>query len=195
MARKTRTAPGTIEPLDPWSHASGSNPSNVVAVLVYDGVSTTDVVMAADGLAKPLGAEVRLVSPKPGEVVGVEPARLVRATGFADGNNPTALVIPGGLAWKREAENPEVLEWLTATVASARGVLAVSTGSLILAATGALDGCSATGHWLAADIMADLGGVPSVARVVNNDKIVTASGAHAAADVAKALADEIMYGK
>ena len=195
MARKQRTAPGTIEPLDAWTYATGAGERNVVVVLVYDGVSSTDVVMAADALAKPLAAEVRLVSAKPGEVVGVEPARLVRSVGLEQGVDPTALVVPGGLAWKREAENPVVLEWLGAAVESAHGVLAVSTGSLILAATGALDGCTATGHWLAADIMADLGGVPSVARVVNNDKIVTASGAHAAAAVGNDLASEIMYGR
>ncbi len=192
MARGRRASPGSMPPLQSWSHGDGQN---TVVVFVYDGVSSTDVIVVADALAEPLSATVHLVAAQPGRVVAIEPARTIEAADLQSVSTPMGLVIPGGLAWKREVENPAVMRWLSDTAATSRGVVAVSTGSLLLAATGMLDGCEATGHWLANDLMTDLGATPSFTRVVSDRRIVTASGARAATEAAKELALEMLYGR
>ena len=178
-----------MEPLVGWSRGASVD----VAVLVYRGVSSSEVEMVGDALATPLDATVRLVSAEPGNVVAVEPARLVVAEPLVAVPKPYGLVIPGGLGWRREAERTELISWLKAVVGDARGIIAVSTGSLLLAATGALDGREATGHWLAGDLLAEMGATPSSERVVRTRLLVTASGALAGAEAAAQLAAEMKF--
>ncbi len=195
-----RLAPGSMEPLHGWTaEPSELDPDSnddlrpEIAVLVYRGVSSSEVQMVGDALARPFGARVRLVSADPGSVVAIEPARMIVAEPLSVVARPYGLVIPGGLAWKREAERPEVIAWLSEVIDNARGVIAVSTGSLLLAAIGALDGQSAAGHWLAADLMAEMGAEPSTDRFVHGRLIATASGALAGVDAAEALAKEMRF--
>ncbi len=164
-----------------------------IAVVVYRGVCSSEAEMVGDALATALGATVRLVSPEPGNVVAVEPARLIVAEPLDAAPKPYGLVIPGGLAWRREAERPELVSWLRQATAEARGVIAVSTGSLLLAATGVLEGQTAAGHWLAGDLMAQLGAEPSSDRFVHGRLLVTASGALAGVDAAEELAKEMRF--
>lgn len=185
-----------MEPLGPWSHRPSGGDDRVgweVAVLVYRGVSSAEVQLVADALARPLQASVRLVSADPGPVVAVEPARSILTEPLDAVPAPDGLVIPGGLAWKREAHRPEVAAWLREATESARGVIAVSTGSLLLAAVGKLEGREATGHWLASDLLADLGAHPSSARIVRGRLLVTASGARAGVEAAAELAQEMRF--
>jgi transcriptional regulator GlxA family with amidase domain len=72
-------------------------------------------------------------------------------------------------------------------------VIAVSTGSLLLATTGVLDGQDAAGHWLAGDLLAELGAEPSSDRFVHGRLVATASGALAGVDAAEALAKEMRF--
>ena len=185
-----RAAPGSLPPLSGWSHGTGVP---VVAVLVYRGVSSSEVEMVADALARPLEATVRLVSADPGPVVAVEPARTIVAEPLAAATRPYGLVVPGGLAWRREASRAEVVGWLGEAVGAARGVIAVSTGSLLLAATGALEGQEAASHWLAGDLLSELGASPSAERVVHHRLLVTAAGALAGTEAAQRLAKEMRF--
>ncbi|MGI9598456.1 MAG: DJ-1/PfpI family protein [Acidimicrobiales bacterium] len=187
---KMRLAPGSLEPLVGWSHGDGELD---VAVLVYRGVSSAEVEMVGDALAAPLSATVRLVSPEPGELVAVEPARMIEAEPLAAVPRPYGLVIPGGLAWRREVERPELIEWLQGAMAAARGVIAVSTGSLLLAAMGMLDDEPAAGHWLAGDLLAEMGARPSAERFVHGRLLATASGALAGVEAAERLAKEMRF--
>lgn len=190
-----RPAPGELPALEPWSHApEGGGPSAPdVAVLVYRGASSTEVELVADALARPLGARVRLVSVEGGPVVAVEPSRQVLTEPLATVPAPYGLVVPGGLGWKLESGRPEVARWLQPAVASARGVLAVSTGSLLLAAVGHLDGREATGHWLGGDLLEGMGARSRSDRIVRQRFLVTATGARAGVEAAAELAREMRF--
>jgi transcriptional regulator GlxA family with amidase domain len=165
-----------------------------VAVLVYRGASSSEVELVADALARPLEAKVRLVSADGGPVVGVEPARQILTDPLAAVPSPYGVVIPGGLGWKLEVSRPEVVQWLRGAVATARGVLAVSTGSLLLAAVGHLDDREATGHWLGGDLLAGMGARPSAERIVRGRLLATATGARAGVEAAGDLAREMRFG-
>ena len=105
------------------------------------------------------------------------------------------LVVPGGLGWRDVARDERLTAWLASAAGSARGILAMSTGSLLLASVGALDGRDATGHWLAEDDLARLGAVVRPDRVASAEagRLVTASGAMAAMRVVDELADRVAW--
>lgn len=96
------------------------------------------------------------------------------------------LVIPGGFGTRALLEDGEVLEWIATTAGTARQVMSVCTGALLLARAGLLSGRRATTHWGAYDLLASLD--PSIdvvrtARVVH-DEVVSSAGVAAGIDMA-----------
>ena len=167
-----------------------------IAVLVYRGVSSGEIDEPVRRLAERLGANVVMVGPTLGGIHAVEPSREVEVTCLpVDAPAADVLVVPGGLGWKQVIDDVPTRNWLTAAAADARGILAISTGSLLLASVGRLDGRSATGHWLAEDDLAALGATVSSARTASDDggRVVTASGALAAVQVVDELADQARW--
>ena len=185
-----RRAPGSLPPLTAWTEGRGRYD---IVVLAYRGVSSAEVEMVAGAMAEELEARVVLASPEPGPIVAVDPARMVETVALDDAPEPFALVVPGGLAWRREAESPTTTAWLRTAVGSARGVIAISTGTLLLAAAGLIEGDEAAGHWLAGDLMEELGVRKSSDRVVHDRLLATASGALAGADAARELARAMRF--
>ncbi|MFN3258331.1 MAG: DJ-1/PfpI family protein [Ilumatobacter sp.] len=182
--------------LDPIRGVDGGSDALVVAVLVYRGVSSAEVDVPVTRLAERLGATVVLVGAEVGPVHGVEPARSVVA-GCDPSTAPTVdyLVVPGGLGWKRVLDDDAVRSWLRMAARDARGILAISTGSLLLASVGRLTGKHATGHWLAEDDLAALGAVVETTRIAADDmgRVVTASGALAAASTIDELVERAQW--
>lgn len=163
-----------------------------IGVLVYRGVSSSEVDEPVQRLAERLHADVVFVGASPGLVHAVEPSRPVDVA-FTPDTAPSidVLVVPGGLGWKQVIEDAAIRDWLHHTAADARGILAMSTGSLLLASVGRLEGREATGHWLAAGELAALGATVTTSRTASDDagRVVTASGALAAIQVVDELAD------
>lgn len=150
--------------------------------------------MVAGAMAGELEATVTLAAPEPGPVVAVDPARMVETVPLDRSPSPFALVVPGGLGWRQVADDAESMAWLREAVASARGVIGVSTGTLLLAAAGLITDDEAAGHWLAGDLMEEMGVRKSPDRVVHNRLLATASGALAGADAAADLARAMRFG-
>jgi len=163
-------------------------------------VSSGELELVSLAAAAPLGASITYVSPLPGMVTGVEPARSVEAVALptaGEAAGPTMLIVPGGLGWQTIVELPDFVAWLRVAAEGAKGVVSISTGSLLLAATGLLDGLGATGHWLAHQDLADLGAEAQTGRSVSahNGRWVTASGTQAASVAASELAQRILWGR
>ncbi len=169
-----------------------------IGVLVYRGVTTVEVELAPERLADRTQGETVFVGAAPGPCHGVEPARAVIVDRAPDPDDrPDVLVVPGGLGWRLVADDPVLSSWLAAAADSARGILAISTGSLLLAAAGRLAGRPATGHWLAARTLASLGADVRSERVAQAEagRLVTASGSMAALGAADELADMINWSR
>jgi transcriptional regulator GlxA family with amidase domain len=97
------------------------------------------------------------------------------------------LVYPGGQGTRREAEDPETLEWLRQLAARGTLMTSVCTGSTVFAAAGLLDGRPATTWWGALDRLAAAGrdvDVRGEARFVDDGDVVTAAGVSAGIDMA-----------
>lgn len=167
-----------------------------IAVLAYTGVTTAEMDVPIIKLAEGLHADVVYVGHTATTVVGIEPVRTVHLNATFDDPVGDVLVIPGGLGWKRIAEDTSAMEWLAAAAERASGILAISTGSLILASAGRLAGQRATGHWLARESLAELGAEVTTERITQSadGRVVTASGALAAIEVCDELANRLAWG-
>lgn len=182
--------------LDPIIGVDAGPDALVVGVLVYRGVSSAEVDTPVRRLADRLEATVVLVGAAPGQLHGVEPARsVVAAADPATAPIVDYLVVPGGLGWKQVLDDEALREWLGRAARDARGILAISTGSLLLASVGRLTGKHATGHWLAEDDLAALGAVVETGRTAADDmgRVVTASGALAAVSTIDSLVESAQW--
>jgi transcriptional regulator GlxA family with amidase domain len=97
---------------------------------------------------------------------------------------PTVLIVPGGFGTRIEMRNGTVLSWLRATAARSEIVFSICTGSLLLAAAGALRNLAATTHH---DALGELRSAEPCCqvtddRIVDNGAIVTAAGVSSGID-------------
>ncbi len=195
LIRGTSGARRAPEP-DPLVGRTAPDSALVIGVLVYRGVSSGEVDEPVARLADRLQAGVVFVGAEVGPIHAVEPSREIRVDCTpADAPRVDVLVVPGGLGWKQVIDDPLIRGWLTTAALEARGILAISTGSLLLASVGRLQGRSATGHWLAEQELAALGVNVSSMRTASDDggRVVTASGALAAIQVVDELADQARW--
>lgn len=167
-----------------------------IAVLVFQGVTSAEIDEPVRRMAERLEADVVFVGVASGHVRAVEPARSVHVDVTArDAPSADVVIIPGGIGWERLVADPTLMSWLSGAVTGARGVLAISTGSLLLASAGRLHGQNSTGHWLAKEDLARLGATVRSDRIVRSSdgRIVTASGANAALAAVDELLDRVMW--
>ena len=192
-----RTEEGKRVPeLGPLSGTTRPDAASTIGVLVYRGVSSSEVDEPVLRLAERLQADVVYVGTAIERVHAVEPSRAIDV-GFTPETAPAidVLVVPGGLGWKQVIDDAAIRAWLHRVAADARGILAMSTGTLLLASVGRLEGREATGHWLAAGELAALGATVTATRTASDDagRVVTASGALAAIQVVDELADQARW--
>ena len=171
----------------------------LVGVLVYQGVTTAEIDEPVRRLAAGLDADVVFIAAGIDPVVGVEPVRTVHVS--VTTADPIALrndvlVLPGGLGWERLVDDITMMTWVIHAAKASQGVLAISTGSLILAVAGQLDGHAAAGHWLAHDALSALGAEVHPGRTAQSEdhRTVTAAGAQSAIEAAVELAERIRWG-
>jgi transcriptional regulator GlxA family with amidase domain len=110
---------------------------------------------------------------------------------FEDLTAPDIVVFPGGVGTRVLMTDERVLDWVRAAHATSTFTTSVCTGSLVLAATGLLDGLTATTHWGALDILAQHGATPTGERVVEHldRRIITAAGVSSGIDMALRLVE------
>src|SRR5260370_14592901 len=114
--------------------------------------------------------------------------RIVPDLTMADSPRLDVLVVPGGPGTDDLMEDEKVLEFLAIQGATARYIVSVCTGSLLLGAAGLLRGYRATCHWLFLSLLDPLGAYPTAERVVVDRNRVTGAGVSAGIDCALQLA-------
>ncbi len=183
---------------DPIGPSRRPDASTRIVVLAYRGATTSELDAPVRRLADRLNADVVFVGSERGLVPGVEPARPIVVThGPADAPAADVLVVPGGLGWKRVLDDPALRTWRATTAETARGILAMSTGTLLLASVGRLTDREATGHWLAEAELGRMGARVTGSRAAHDEmgRVVTASGAMAALGVVDLLADSTLWAR
>ncbi|MFE3254286.1 DJ-1/PfpI family protein [Nocardia sp. NPDC059091] len=94
------------------------------------------------------------------------------------------LFVPGGTNGTLAAmRDDSVVRFVAERGGRARWVTSVCTGSLLLGAAGLLRGYRATSHWVARDLLAEAGAIPTDSRVVVDRNRVTGAGVSAGLDL------------
>jgi transcriptional regulator GlxA family with amidase domain len=181
-----------------------TRPRLQIAVLVYDGFDELDAVAPFEVLQ----VASRLGGPFAVELVVAEPgSRLSGANGMPfDASSlralasltPDVVVVPGG-GWNARSEVGAWAEYRRGVIPGElrrlheRGVViaSVCTGSMLLAASGILDGRHATTHHAAIDDLRKHPVQIESARVVDDGDIVTAGGVTSGLDLALWLVERL----
>ena len=156
-----------------------------VAILVHDGVSAAEALAPAEVFGAVPDVAVHFVAHRTGpHATQGRPGVLVADRSVADWPDPDTLVVPGGLGVRRLVEDDALLAWIADAHRTSQWTAGISTGVHLLGAAGVLDGCDATGHWLLLDELRGAGAVASAERLVRHGRVITASGATSAFDLA-----------
>jgi AraC family transcriptional regulator, transcriptional activator FtrA len=162
-----------------------------VVAVAYDGLCTFEFGVAAElfGLARPeLGLDwyrFETVSVDPGPLRMTGGATLDASTDLTRLAGAGTIVLPG---WRDPLERPPdaLLSALRGAHAGGARIMSICSGVFILAATGLLDGRSATTHWRYTDLLARehprIDVQPDVL-YVDNGSLLTSAGSAAGIDL------------
>ncbi|MGZ5332434.1 MAG: DJ-1/PfpI family protein [Solirubrobacterales bacterium] len=165
-----------------------------VAYLLYDRFTALDIIGPHDVLNCVPGTESVFVAETAGPVRNEsDTLSLVADRSIDEVTSPDIVVVPGGFGNRTLLEHEPLHAWIREVHETSTWTTSVCTGSLLLAAAGLLDGAPATTHWLARDLLAELGAEPVPDRVVQHGKIVTAAGVSSGIDMALRLV-QLMHG-
>jgi transcriptional regulator GlxA family with amidase domain len=163
-----------------------------IAYLLYDRFTALDVTGPHDVFNSVPGNESIFVAEQSGPVRNEsDTLSLVADASLAEVPSPDIVVVPGGFGNRMLLEHEPLHEWIRGVHQTSTWTTSVCTGSLLLAAAGLLDGAPATTHWLARDVLAELGAKPVPERIVEHGKIVTAAGVSSGIDMALHLVKTI----
>jgi transcriptional regulator GlxA family with amidase domain len=163
-----------------------------IAYLLYDRFTALDIVGPHEVFNSVPGNESIFVAEEAGPVRNEsDTLSLVADASIEEVKGPDILVIPGGYGTRALLDHEPLLEWIRGVHETSTWTTSVCTGALLLAAAGLLDGIPATTHWLARELLAELGAKPVTERVVEHGKIVTAAGVSAGIDMALTLVQKI----
>jgi transcriptional regulator GlxA family with amidase domain len=163
-----------------------------IAYLLYDRFTALDIAGPHDVFNSVPGNEAVFVAEEAGEIRNEsDTLSLVAEASLAEVQNPDIVVIPGGFGNRLLLEHEPLHRWIRTVHETSTWTTSVCTGSLLLAAAGLLDGVPATTHWLARDLLEELGAEPVPERVVQQGKIVTAAGVSSGIDMALGVVQQI----
>jgi putative intracellular protease/amidase len=163
-----------------------------IAYLLYDRFTALDIVGPHDVLNSVPGNESVFVAETAGPVRNEsDTLSLVADASLDEVTSPDIVVVPGGFGNRILLEHEPLHAWIRTVHENTAWTTSVCTGSLLLAAAGLLDGVPATSHWLARDLLSELGATPAPGRVVQHGKIVTAAGVSSGIDMALWLVQQI----
>lgn len=163
-----------------------------IGFVLFPSLTQLDLTAPWEVLTRLPGAVCHLVAEN------LEPVRsasgglsIVPTMSFADCPQLDLIFVPGGPGHLRAMEDPAVLAFLQRQAPASRYVMAVCTGSLVLAAAGLLVGYRATTHWMSLDRLAAFGALPVNRRVVVDRDRITGGGVTAGIDFGLAVAAKI----
>jgi putative intracellular protease/amidase len=163
-----------------------------IVIPIFDRITALDAVGPYEVLSRLPDAEVVFAALEPGPQRTETRALALHADrALADVPAPQIVVVPGGFGTRELMHDERMLDWLRSAHATSDWTTSVCTGSLLLGAAGILRGLRATSHWLALEMLRDLGAEPTAERVVEQGKVITAAGVSAGIDMALHLAARV----
>ncbi len=155
-----------------------------VGMLCYPRLTQLDLTGPYEILSRMSNTEVHILWKNTAPVKAERGFSIVPDLRLRETPKLDVLVVPGGLGQQDLMEDEEVLNFLRIQAETARYVVSVCTGSLLLAAAGLLRGYRATCHWVFLPLLEPMGAIPTPERVVIDRNRITAAGVSAGIDCA-----------
>jgi transcriptional regulator GlxA family with amidase domain len=163
-----------------------------IAYLLYDRFTALDITGPHDVLNSVPGNESVFVAEHTGPIRNEsDTLSMVADARLDEVPEPDIVVVPGGFGNRMLLEHEPLHDWIRSVHETSAWTTSVCTGSLLLAAAGLLDAAPATTHWLARDLLGELGAQPVPDRIVEHGRIVTAAGVSSGIDMALHLVRKI----
>jgi putative intracellular protease/amidase len=164
-----------------------------IAIYIYEGMTMLDAIGPYEILRNIRGVNIKFVAKEKGEITADSQFVHLNAKYAIDEiHRADILLIPGStISFVRELHDKAVLNWIKAINETTQRTVTVCTGSIILAATGLLDGRKATSHWKPIEMLAEYGAIPIRERILETGKFISSAGVSAGIDMALYLAKEL----
>src|ERR1700739_732629 len=175
-----------------------------VVMLAYPDVQILDVTgplevfsraarwMQDHGLRRDLAYRVEVVAPRAGAFATSSGVQLVAERAYREVTSADTLLVAGGRGQPAARAQAPLLKWLRRMAARVPRLGSVCTGSLILAASGLLEGRRATTHWAyLEELKKSVGrGLCHDAIYTRDGNVYTSAGVTAGMDMALAMLEE-----
>ncbi|MBO2453036.1 DJ-1/PfpI family protein [Actinomadura barringtoniae] len=162
------------------------------AFVLYEQMTALDLVGPYEMLAANPEITPHFIAERHGPVRADAGLQFNATATFAELPRPDLIVVPGSSRWRSVLESSDALvAWLAAAHPTATWTTSVCTGATLLAKAGILKDRPATTHWLARDVLAELGASVSSKRVIVDGDVVTAAGVSAGLDMGLTLVAEL----
>jgi putative intracellular protease/amidase len=163
-----------------------------IAIPLFDRITALDAIGPYEVLSRLPGARIRWVAITPGPYrTDNRQLTLMADEPLSAVPHPEIIMVPGGFGTRALMTPNPLLDWLRAAHETSQWTTSVCTGSLLLGAAGILRGLEATTHWAAHEQLAELGAKPTLKRVVEQGKVITAAGVSSGIDMGLTLAARI----
>ncbi|MEZ5056297.1 MAG: DJ-1/PfpI family protein [Saprospiraceae bacterium] len=161
-----------------------------IVIYIYDGMTMLDAIGPYEVLRNLKDVNIKFVAKKKGEITA--DSRLIHLNAkheIDEIQKADILLIPGStIGFLREMKDKKVLNWIKKINETTQKTVTVCTGSIILSATGILQGKKATSHWKSIELLSKFGAIPTRERIVEQGKFITSAGVSAGIDMALYLA-------
>lgn len=161
-----------------------------ITFFLYDGFTALDVVGMSEIISRLPDVEIQYAAAWKGEVKSDSGnIKLVSTIEYDRVKKTDILVIPGSTVTFLEViQDKQILNWIKKIDETTQYTAAISSGTIILAASGLLYKKKATSHWYSLRFLAEYGVEIVEKRYVQDGKIITCAGSSAVLDMALALA-------
>ncbi len=166
-------------------------------IYIYNGITMLDAIGPYEILRNVKGMNIKFVSKQKGEIKADSHFIHINSKhGIDEVDKADVLLIPGStIAFVREMKDETVLNWIKKINQTTQKTVGVCTGSIILAATGLLNGKKATSHWKPIELLSQYGAIPTRERIIEEGKFLTAAGVSAGIDMAIYLVNSLTGAK
>ena len=161
-----------------------------IVIMLYDGITALDAIGPYEVFAAESNNNIKFVAKTKGLIkLDSKMGYLHADYNFNEITSADILIIPGCRPpnFTQLMKDEETLNWILQIHKTTKWTTTVCTGSLILGATGLLNGVNATSHWSCFNLLRSLGAIPTEERFVRHEKIITAAGVSAGIDMALQL--------
>ena len=157
-----------------------------IVIFLYKGFTALDAIGPYEVVSRLPNAKVKFAAKQKGIIESEYPSlKLVAEYALSEIKQTDILLVPGSTqAFLGVSKDKEVLNEIRRIDATTQWTTSVCSGSVILAATGLLNGVPATSHWGALKRLEELGAQPVKERYVRHGKFVTGAGVSAGIDMA-----------